>query len=87
MAEARPSLERALSVSHIQIEQSWVGEELHLTGPGASAQVALRAGLFVGRASLRPPASFFSSVIQNGFEDALRRAADEHDPLEKGQDD
>ncbi len=76
MAEARSALEQAFIVSEVAIEHSWVGEELHLRGPGAHGQVSWQAGALIGRATLRPPASFFAAVIQNEFEKVLRRAAE-----------
>ena len=76
MSEARDSLESALEVGDGMISREWIGEELHLEGPGARARVTCKGGELVGIAELRPPASLFPEAVRDRFEAMLREAAE-----------
>jgi len=77
MKEARPALERELTglFPAGMLESHWESDTFHLTGPGVKATVTLEGGQLVGRADLKPPASFMREMIEEKVVSALRRAA------------
>jgi hypothetical protein len=77
MQEARSALEGELDglFPGGLLERRWEGETLNLTGPGVEATVTMEEGQLVGRADLKPPASFMREMIEDKVVSALRRAA------------
>ncbi len=75
ISEARDSLESALEIGDGMIRREWIGEELHLEGPGARARVTCEGGELIGTAELTPPASLFPAAVRDRFEAVLREAA------------
>ena len=73
--EVRPRLESALASEFpVKLAERWDGDSLHLEGAGANASIRLVDGLLRAEGDLRPPASFFRSVIERELRNALERA-------------
>src|SRR5689334_25382228 len=77
MATIRPVLDAALKEAFPggMLKWRWEGDVMHLSGPGATATIALESGRLVGRADLRPPASLMRPVIEQKITQAMKKAA------------
>jgi Putative polyhydroxyalkanoic acid system protein (PHA_gran_rgn) len=77
MAEIRPALDGALKDAFPggMLKWRWEEDVMHLSGPGATATIALEAGRLVGRAELKPPASMMRPVIEQKITQAMKKAA------------
>ena len=73
--EIRPRLETALAEDlPFSLKERWEAEALHLEGPGAVASIRLVDGHLRAEGQLRPPASFFRSVIERELRTAMEHA-------------
>lgn len=73
--EIKPRLQQALSKDlPVRLRERWEPEALHLEGAGARATIRLRDGCLRAEADLRPPASFFSAIIERELRHALEKA-------------
>jgi len=77
MDELRPALDAALKEEFPggMLKWRWEGDVMHLSGPGAQATIILEEGRLVGRASLKPPASFMRPVIEQKISSVMKRVA------------
>jgi Putative polyhydroxyalkanoic acid system protein (PHA_gran_rgn) len=77
MEEIRTVLDGALKEAFPggMLKWRWEGDVMHLSGPGATATIALEAGRLVGRADLKPPASIMRPVIEQKITQAMKKAA------------
>ena len=77
MEEVRPALDAALMQQFPggMLQREWVGDTLHLSGPGARGTITWEAGRLVGRATLGPPASMMRKLIEEKISAALRQVA------------
>jgi len=77
MEAIRPALDASLKEAFPggMLKWRWEGDVMHLSGPGATATIALEAGRLVGRAHLKPPASLMRPVIEQKITQAMKKAA------------
>lgn len=77
MEAIRPALDASLKEAFPggMLKWRWEGDVMHLSGPGATATIALESGRLVGRADLRPPASLMRPVIEQKITQAMKKAA------------
>ena len=77
MDEVRPSLDAALKDAFPggMLKWHWEGDVMHLSGPGAKATIVLEDGRLVGRAHLKPPASFMKPVIEQKIAAVMKKVA------------
>jgi len=76
MGELRPALDAGLQEAFPggMLKWRWEGDVMHLSGPGASATIALEDGQLVGRAHLKPPASMMKPVIEQKISAVMKKA-------------
>jgi hypothetical protein len=77
MDEIRPALEAGLKAEFPggALKWRWEGDVMHLSGPGATATIALEGNLLVGRAHLKPPAVLMKPVIEKKITSAMKKVA------------
>src|SRR5436309_4171360 len=77
MEEVRPALDAGLKREFPggMLKWRWEGDVMHLSGPGATATIALEDGRLVGRAHLKPPASLMKPVIEQKISSVMKTAA------------
>ena len=77
MGEVRPALDAALKDAFPggMLKWHWEGDVMHLSGPGAKATIVLENGRLVGRAHLKPPASFMKPVIEQKISAVMKKVA------------
>jgi hypothetical protein len=77
MDDIRPGLDAGLKEAFPggMLKWRWEGDVMHLSGPGASATIALENGRLVGRAHLKPPAVLMKPVIEQKIAKVMKTAA------------
>jgi hypothetical protein len=77
MEEIRPALDAGLKQEFPggMLKWRWEGDVMHLSGPGATATIALEGGRLVGKAHLKPPASLMKPVIEKKISEVMKKVA------------
>jgi hypothetical protein len=77
MEEIRPALDAGLKEAFPggMLKWRWEGDVMHLSGPGATATIALEGSRLVGRAHLKAPAVLMKPVIEQKIAAVMKKVA------------